>query len=155
MYHEKDECRSNDESHGPDQVFRIDGISKTAHYRDEEIDRLAEKVTQSLYSLFNRFSENNYFQILYLIAQAAKKKFGVKQISWVQKDTEGVTSANFKFDFSEKVLKIYMLKRNSTLNDSKSAEQIDQGLSQQREEHVVEDEKCGAQSGIKIILTRE
>lgn len=45
MYHEKDECRSNDESHGPDQVFRVDGISKTAHYRDEEIDRLAEKVT--------------------------------------------------------------------------------------------------------------
>ena len=37
-----------------------------------------------------------------------------------------------------------MLKKNRTLNDSKSAEQIDQGLSQQREEHVVEDEKCGA-----------
>lgn len=43
MYHEKDECRSNDESHGPDQVFRVDGISKTTHYRNEEIDRLAEK----------------------------------------------------------------------------------------------------------------
>lgn len=37
-----------------------------------------------------------------------------------------------------------MLKRNLTLNDSKSAEQVDQGLSQEREEHVVEDEKCGA-----------
>ena len=43
MYHEKDECRGNDESHGPDQVFRVDGISKTTHYRNEEIDRLAEK----------------------------------------------------------------------------------------------------------------